>query len=245
MSGFEATNFASEKVIKTGENSYFVQHGTDRNLIVEFYTDAAYHEFESTQKGHAVYKDVDMIRIRTPGLNGNTIERKVKLVSDGSSPSDPDRFPAQWRAYQQQQEQKPDGFPIEQWPVLKKSHVLNLKAQGIHVLEQVIALPDGSLGILGLDGRRLRDMAKSYLDTSKNQAQLSVALAERDQMRADLQALKETVASLKDADTAKLATELAAARQEIEKLKAAPAQAPKKKRGRPSLKDKEQTTDGH
>jgi hypothetical protein len=83
-------------------------------------------------------------------------------------------------------------------------------------------------------------MAKSYLDQGQSQAQLSAALAERDQMRSDLAALKETVAALKVDDTAKLAAELASARQEIEKLKAAAAQAPApKKRGRPSTKDKE------
>lgn len=242
---FEGTSFAPE--IGLGGNG-LVQHGSDRNLIVEFYTDAEHQAYESQLAGHAIYKDVDMIRIRTPGINGNTFERKVKLKGDVSSPGDPDRFPAQWRAFKEQQEQRPDGFPIEQWPVLSKSMVLNLKAQGIHVLEQIAGLPDVNLGILGMEGRRLRDLAKAFMEQGKNQGALSAALAERDRFREDLEALKLAVASLKDGDTAKLAADLAETRQKLAAVnaenevlrQAAPPAQEKKKRGRPA-KPKDQT----
>lgn len=237
----EGTSFAGETVIKTGENKYFVQHGTDKNLLIEFYTDAELQAFESERVGHSVYKDVEMIRIRTPGINGNTIERKVKMVSDGSSPSDIQRFPNQWQAFKNSQAQRPDGFPIEQWPVLTKSQVLTLKAQNIHVLEQIVGLPDTNLQLLGMEGRKMRDMAKSYLERDKSQELLAAATAERDSLRNDLESLRASVETLKGADGATAAQELAAARKEIEALKAAAASTPAKpKRGRPPNKSKAQ-----
>jgi hypothetical protein len=256
MSG-DGTSFAAATDIRSvGNNVFSVSHGTDRNLIVEFYTDAEYQEFASTQSGSAIYKDVDMIRIKTPGMNGNTIERKVKLVDDQASPADPNRFPNQWRAFKLQQEQRPDGTPIEQWAALKKSHVLTLKAQGVFVIEQIAALPDTSLGILGLEGRRLREMAKSYLDKDAQQAALSMALSDREKFRADLEALREQVSAMRGTDVAQQAQEMATMRQQIvtlqtegaalksenEALKAAAASIPTKpKRGRPSTKSKETT----
>lgn len=233
MSFEGAASFVEPKIVQTGQNAYHVQHGTDRNLIVEFYTEAVHQEHASEQAGHPVFKDIDFIRIRTPGLNGNTIERPVRMKGEAGAPSDPERFPNQWQAFRNQREQLPDGFPLEQWPAITKAMVLNLKAQGIHVVEQIRDIPDTNIDVLGMGGRKLRDLAKAYLDQASAQSTLASALAERDQFRQELEGIKQLVAELKGTDAAGLAAELAEARREIEELKAAAAGSSSKKRSTP------------
>lgn len=188
-------SFAEPTVVKTGEN-YFVSHGDDKSLWVEFYSEPVFLEFQSQKQGRPMYEDHDFVRIRTPGLGGNTVERRVRMEGDANVPSDPDRFPKQWQAYQNKQVQVQHGTPIEQWPPLRKGQVLELKAVGVHTVEQIAAISDTNLGVLGLDGRRLREMAKTYLDEAEKGAALSASLAREESLKADIEALKAQFAEL-------------------------------------------------
>jgi len=193
-------SFAPAKIEQTGPDSYFVSHGDDRSLHVEFYMEAVHQAFESEKAGMPKYKDIPFIRIRTPGVTGNTIERPVKMQSDGVAPSDPQRFPRQWDAFQNQREQAHDGLPVEQWAVLTKSQVLELKASRLFTVEQVAGLPDSSLNLLGLNGRRLRDMAKALLDQGEKNAAVSAITAENERLKADVEMMKHQIAELSQSE---------------------------------------------
>ena len=193
---YEGPTFQTAPSQQTDAQYFMVAQGDDRKLFVEFFLEPVYQEFESTKQGRPIYKDVEFVRIRTPGVTGSTVERAVKMDSDGVTPSDPERFPRQWQQFKNKQEQVQDGTRIEEWPPLKKSQVLELKAQGVHTVEHIAGLSDNNLGVLGLEARRLRDLARAFLDKAKEGAVLSRVIAERDALKADVEALKAQFAEL-------------------------------------------------
>jgi hypothetical protein len=193
---YEGPSFNTNTGPQTDAPHFMVPQGDDRKLFAEFYLESVYQEFESKKQGRPVFKDVAFIRIRTPGVNGSTVERPVRTEFDGTAPPDPDRFPRQWKAFENKQEQVQDGTRIEEWPPLRKSQVMELKAQGVHTVEHIAGMTDNNLGVLGLDGRRLRDMAKAYLEKSAEGATVSKLSAENQDLRSEVEALKAQFAEL-------------------------------------------------
>jgi hypothetical protein len=84
------------------------------------------------------------------------------------------RWPDAYAAFKRQEEISPDGTPLEQWPILNRGQVLELKAVGIMTVEQCAHIPDNALHRLPMGARSLRDRAQAYLDDAA-----SVALTER------------------------------------------------------------------
>lgn len=189
-------SFAPAKVEQTGPNSYSVSHGNDRGLWVEFTMESIHQPFKSNLKGRPIYEDVPHIHIVTPGGKSDIL-RPVRLEQFGDVPPDNERFPRQWAAFQNQQEQSQTGTPIEQWPPLNKSQCLELKASRIFTVEQLSALSDtGFAGVHVMDIRKYRDMAIKYLDNAKGGSAVTSLEAENAKLRGDVEALKAQFAEL-------------------------------------------------
>jgi hypothetical protein len=186
-------SFAPIKLEQTGLNSYHVSHGEDKNLHVEFRTEPVYQGFESERQGRPIYKETPYIHIDFPGDRTKTIDRPVDMDGAGDRPSDPDRFPRQWESFKNKQEQVQDGFSITEWPPLSRSQALELKGAKIHTVEQLAALPDAAL--VGLGWRELREKAKFFLDSSKENTASSL-IKENEDLRNDIKFLKEQMAEL-------------------------------------------------
>jgi hypothetical protein len=176
-------------------NGEMAQYGDDRSLLVEFYLEPVHQEFASKSAGRPIYKDEAFIHINMPGGKSD-LRRRVRMEEGNGAPSDPDRFPRQWAAFKNQQEQVSEGTPIAEFPPLSKSQVMEFKAQKIHTVEQLAAFPDSALQNLGLDGRKYRDMAAAFLDKAKGMAQYTEMQARNSVLEADLKALKEQFAEM-------------------------------------------------
>ena len=119
------------------------------------------------------------------------------IPGDGSYPSFPERFPKQWQQFLNKQEQTHSGTPLEMWPVVTKSQVLELKGAKIHTVEQLGSLPDSVLQNVGMmDARVLRDKAKAFMDSAEGGAALNQALSTIEQQRIDIESLKAQFALL-------------------------------------------------
>lgn len=182
-------DFASAKVTGSGNNLH-VSHGDDSGLFVEFEMRPIKQEFESEQKGRPIFKDVPYINIMFPGDRTKQIVRPVKMDEDGSGPSDLQRFPRQWAAFESKKEQVQDGTPLEQWAPLTRSQVMELKGIRIHTVEQLASLPDSTLNWMG--ARDLREKAKVWL------ANAGGSNAEVLKLQHENQTLAEDIAMLKD-----------------------------------------------
>jgi hypothetical protein len=184
---------AEGRVVKVG-NQLHVAHGEDKDLYVEFSTEAVHQPYESEQQGHPVYRNVPFITVMFPGDRTKTVHRPAKLKADSSSPGDPERFPRQWAAFQAGEEQAQDGQPLEEWPLVTKADVRMLKDMGIKTVESLAAIGEANLTFLG--ARMYRDKAKLYLDQATGGAAVSKMVQENETMRLELARQKEQMAEL-------------------------------------------------
>lgn len=192
-------DFATPKVYERG-NQLHVSHGDDTRLFVEFYTEAVHQKAESEKVGRPLYKDVPFIKIMFPGDKNKLINRPVRFEGNGVEPSDTDRFPRQWDAYQKQQEQPILGTPITEWPQITKSQALELKGLNIHTVEMLANVSDGALQNIGMGARELRSKAQAWIAQATDHAAVSSQIAaltkENESLKTDLAMMKEQLASL-------------------------------------------------
>lgn len=184
---------ADAKVVQTGHNHYAVVHGDDSNNYVEFEQVAVKNEAKSIAAGHPVFDDFDQITIRFPG-------DKTKVVTKKATEEYKQRYPKQWAAYKAQELQVQEGFPITEWPVLTKSEALNLKANGIHTVEQLANIPDTALGVT-LGARTYRDKARATLSKAADGKAVLALQSENETLKADVEALKQQVKELANLKT--------------------------------------------
>lgn len=163
--------FSGQPVIMGSGEVRNVSFGDDSKTFVEFYLHAEYQEFQSQQSGFPSYKDVVYVLIQNPGSRDN-LRRRAKLETDISGPSDKIRFPRQWQAFENQQEQVQEGLPLTEWPFLTKAEALNFKGRGIHTVEALSQLSDMQCQGLGMGITQLRQKA---IDTLKAKEKDGVA----------------------------------------------------------------------
>lgn len=177
-----------------GQSVAVASHGDDAGLFVEFRTEAVQNHAKSRAEGRAIFEDTPFITIMFPGDKTKRVERPVKMEDDVDGPSDLTRFPRQWARFQAQEEQAGDGLPVQQWPTLSKSQALELKAMGIHTVEQLAALPDTALNWLG--ARELRTQAQAWLEKAGAHAAESRLAAENAQLREQMAAMQKQMSDL-------------------------------------------------
>jgi hypothetical protein len=171
-----------------------VNHGSDAGLYVEFRMDALQDSIKSQEAGRPIFTDTPFITIMFPGDKTKKIDRPVKLKDDVDGPSDPRRFPRQWEQFKTQEEQSSEGLPIQQWSVLTKGQALELKAMGIHTVEQMAELPDVALTWLG--ARALREQAASWISKAGAHKVEAKLTAENTNLKSQVEALTMQVKDL-------------------------------------------------
>lgn len=194
MSEFGTANYNAKEVHNRGFAR--ASYGDDSSVWAEFYHKPIKQEYESQQQGRPIYKDVAYLLITFPGDRTKTWDQPVKMMSDQNGPSDPERFPRQWKAFQSQQEQIPDGTPLTEFAAFSRSRVMELKAMNIHTIEQFAKVPDGQIESLGLGARKERDLCRNSLDKSASLAQVVKLESENEVLKADLSLLQQQVKEL-------------------------------------------------
>lgn len=187
-------DLASERVIRHSATNYSVSYGDDNGVVVEFFNHPVLQTFLSETEGRLIYKDVAYISIDFPGDKTKRVCRAVKMEGTSIVPSDPQRFPKQWEAFKNQDEQVMEGTPVTEWPPLSKSQALELKAMKIYTVELLASLPDSALTFLG--ARQLRDKAKNWLEAAKTGSISSQVMAELETLKADNEILRQQMSQL-------------------------------------------------
>jgi hypothetical protein len=186
-------SLAEPRIIQQG-NNYHVQHGTDQGLFVEFHMHAELDQKRTEEEGRPIHVDKEYVTIITPGDSKNKRVRPVKLNWDGNTPPDNERWPRQWQAFKNQQTFVADGTKLEEWTLVTKADVLNLKYLNIYTVEQLAELGDNSLTWFG--ARKMRELAQTWLAQAKDNSGISKLQAENDQLKLEMEAMKNQLASL-------------------------------------------------
>lgn len=179
----------------------------DKNSsLVCFWEEPKKNEYASTVEGRPIFDIALMGEIRTPGAKmsvfGFEIERRlhgggVKQRINERSQKYVDILSAQLKAWREQNTATDlSGTPLETWPRLDVAMIASLRASGIFSIEALADVPDSSLDVLGMDGRKLREQAKAYIAQAKDSAAAQKYAVENDALKQRLAALEAQFAEL-------------------------------------------------
>lgn len=88
------------------------------------------------------------------------------------------RFTMQYEEHLKGNELPREGTPVQTWQMVTAEQRMRLKALGVGTVEDLAMTPDSGLSVIGLDGRTLRDTAKSWIAEAKDKGIVSRALAD-------------------------------------------------------------------
>lgn len=131
--------------------------GGDKGQVALFYVKPVHSPAKSQEAGSPIYEDRTYIKIHPVGERLNIVDRPIK---DG----DKHRFPMQWAQFQQHQEQRPDGTPIDLLYPDKPSVGAMLKAHSVYTIEQCAELSGPAIDNIGMGAQRYTNEAKAYLE---------------------------------------------------------------------------------
>jgi hypothetical protein len=174
------------------DHTLFIKPGAgDDKLFVTFYMHYIHNEDETAKQGRPIFNDAPFIRIITPGDRDNIIDRPVRA-------EDRPRFPRQWAQFEAQMKGGPEGevgTPLEQWGMVTKAMVEELRYFGFRTVEHVAGAKDEVLAKMpGLRG--IAEKAKLYLEAAKGAAPLTDLQKKNEEQAAQILAMQEQMKEL-------------------------------------------------
>lgn len=133
----------------------------------------------SKKEGRPIFEDTEMVELKQPG------DKHWSWVGRVDEPglNIRQRFPQHYEAFKRGEQRAAIGTPLEAWPLLTKSRVMELKAANVMTVEELAQVPDNVLGKLGMNSRQEREQAKAWIDSAKGNAATSAMAAELAQLR--------------------------------------------------------------
>jgi len=194
-------------------NINFRQSGVDGVLVgnfsapdsrknVRFYDKKVIDQALSEQHGRTMYKMEPYVFIQEPG------ERDYNDDPLRLKPWAPARFPRQYAQYKAQQEQAPEGTPIE-FMFPQHPHIAeNLRGLSIHVVEQMAEMQDTALQNIGMGAFQWREKARKYLEMANKGVGFH-------KLQAELDARDNKIATMEN-QMAQMRTEMDRLRAQVE-----------------------------
>jgi ABC-type phosphate transport system auxiliary subunit len=105
-------------------------------------------------------------------------------------------YPREWEAYERQEKTGLTGTPLEQWPQVTRAQVKESKYFEIHTVEQMAELSDMSCQKMGMGFRELREKAKLYLNAASETASQTAQAAENKRLQDEIEALKAALSEM-------------------------------------------------
>jgi hypothetical protein len=145
-------------------------------VFARFYVRPVQNELRTASEGRPIFEDVEYVEINLPGDRTSVVDRRVKA-------DDRQRWPQQYAAFKDGQEQVGDGTPLTQWTGVTRSQVEELAFFKIRTVEQLAGLNDGALANLPLGLRAMKEHAERWLASAaggKPAEALAAEVAKRD-----------------------------------------------------------------
>lgn len=178
MSGYGTADF--------DVNDFSSREAGDKSVFVKFYMRPKENEAKSAEEGRPIYEDKEYVEIRTPGNATNVVQRPVTDM-------DRKRFAHAYRAFKEGETEQVIGTPLVEAPWITRSQVEELAYLRIRTIEHLANVGDDvCTRIPGLF--KLKQRAQAMAVKAEQQAPFIQLQKERDEMQAELDALKETVA---------------------------------------------------
>lgn len=104
------------------------------------------------------------------------------------------RWPQAYEAFRRGHDHVTHGTPLEQWPPLTSARVMELKSINILTVEDLAGLADRAIAQLGPDGRQLREKARAFLDAAAGGATVAAQAQEIAALREQVERLMTSMA---------------------------------------------------
>lgn len=154
-----------------------------------FHTREVQDQAASANAGRAIYKTERMVQFLIPASPNQPVFRLAEEHIQ--------RWPEAYARFMAGQEMSVDGTPLEQWPILNRAMVLELKALEVHTVEQCADLSDNALQRIGRGGYSIRDKAKAYLDDAERIKMTEKLSHENDGLRTEIADLQRQLGELR------------------------------------------------
>lgn len=151
-----------------------------------FFVDQVQDMVATENQGRPIFREEERVEIIMPG---NPHTRPVARVSNEHR----ERWPKEYEAFKAGMEMSPEGTPLEEWPILKRSQVMELKALGFKTVEHVSNMDDLAIQRIGMGGRRLKELAEGFLDDAARIAMTSQLSAENERLVTEVADLRRQV----------------------------------------------------
>lgn len=158
----------------------------DEHLYVKFFNHPLQDKEKTLEEGRPIFVDREFIQIMVPGDKDNIVTREIRET-------DKQRFPKQWAAFQNDQEELVEGTPLSQWPIISAAQIEEMKYFGVKTVEQLANVSDSaSQKFMGI--QLLKRRAKEYIEAAKDAAPVAILqgeLEKRDELISGLEASME------------------------------------------------------
>lgn len=178
-----------------GDWGGIVQMERNNNMAI-FFNKAVHNPARSAERGHPHYDNIVFVRIAPPGERLNIVERPARE-------EDRRRFAVQWAQFSQNQEQLPEGMPIDLLYPEQPAVAATLRASGVFTVEQCASLSGTAIDSIGMGAQQYANDAQKMLEMANKgvtAVQHRRALEERDQkirlLENNIQQLQATVSRL-------------------------------------------------
>lgn len=154
-----------------------------------FFVDQVQDMVASENAGRPIFREEERVEIIMPG---NPHTRPVARVTEEHK----QRWPREYEAFKAGLEISPDGTPLEEWPILKRSQVMELKALGFKTVEHVRDMDDLAIQRIGMGGRRLKELASGFLNDADRIASETRLSAENERLTEEVAVLRRQVTEM-------------------------------------------------
>lgn len=129
---------------------------SEDGVFPRFYIDTVLNPFATQQAGREVWEEIEMVEMLMPG---NMLTRPTSKVSDEHR----NRWPEAYAAFKRGEEMSVEGRPLEEWPMLSRAQVKELKYLDFYTVEQVADMTELAIQRIGMGARQLKTAAQAFI----------------------------------------------------------------------------------
>ncbi len=184
----DVTNFQNPTGIRWSGDTGIVEYNRQKHVV--FYRKPHHNPQKSMDAGRPISDDVIYVKIQEPGDRTTVIDRPVKEA-------DKQAYVGQWRQFLENQEQVPEGTPIELYRPYQPSIAANLRGAGVHTIEQCANLSGHAIDSIGMGAQKWSNECKEYLELANRgvgAAKFTKVMEEKD---SEIRVLKQQMTMLK------------------------------------------------
>jgi hypothetical protein len=169
-----------------------VPQGVGSNMYV-FETKPIEQKAASKEAGRPIYKEVDFIKIFSPGQKDYVIHE----VTDRIFLSHP-QAKELYKRYKDGAAAPQEGTPLEEWPPISRAIAYELKALNIHTVENLAHAADAVTKQFGPNAYSLKEQAKEYLKAAEDSKHVTKMAAENQKLKEQIEMQAKQLQELSD-----------------------------------------------